>query len=178
MISEVPLLKPILIADDDADDVFLTQWVLQQLGIENPIVTVEDGQDAIDFLSGCIHAGRTPCVALLDLKMPKRNGFSVLEWIQSQPALAGIRCIVLAGSDLTEDRRRAGELDAFAYFVKYDTCSELPQLLRHDCPGISIQGQPVVAEPATGSDLRHHGAEAGLTPRTALVRYPGNTATA
>lgn len=170
------MLKPILIADDNADDVFLTQWVLQQLGIDNPIVTVEDGEEAVDFLLGCIRSGRTPCAVLLDLRMPKRNGFSVLEWIRGQPGLAGVPRIVLASSDLAKDRLRAGELDAFAYFVKYDTSSELPQLLRHDCPGISIHGQTVPAAPAAG--VLHHGA-AGLAPEAALgLSPPGSAATA
>lgn len=173
------MLKPILIADDNADDVFLTQWVLQQLGIDNPIVTVEDGQEAVDFLIGCIHAGRTPCVVLLDLRMPKRNGFAVLEWVQSQPGLAGLRCVVLAGSDLAKDRLRADQLAAFAYFVKYDTCSELPQLLRHHCPGISIHGQTVPAESAAGAGALRHRAAAGLAPEAALgLPYPGSAATA
>jgi CheY-like chemotaxis protein len=129
-------LSPILIADDNRDDVFLTRWVLQQVGIENPLVDVEDGQAAIEFLGGCIETRNTPCAILLDLRMPKRNGFAVLEWLQAQRSLAGVCRIVLASSDLPEDRQRAAQLGAFAYFVKYDTASELPQLLRQRCPGV------------------------------------------
>jgi CheY-like chemotaxis protein len=165
-------LNPILIADDNHDDLFLTQWVLQQVGIENPIVTVEDGQAAIAYLGGCIEIGNTPCVVLLDLRMPKRNGFAVLEWLQARPSLAGVRSIVLASSDLPEDRQRAGQLGAFAYFVKYDTASELPRLLRQDCPGIFIRERPLFSDSMAQLHPLPNGKVAlGVSP-------PGNVATA
>jgi len=55
---------------------------------------------------------------LLDLKMPKKNGFEVLEWIRQQPGLRRLRVVVLTTSDAPEDIDRAYELGANAFMVK------------------------------------------------------------
>jgi DNA-binding response OmpR family regulator len=57
-------------------------------------------------------------VVLLDLKMPGKDGFEVLEWIRGQPALENLPVIVLSGSNLEMDKVRAKELGARDYFVK------------------------------------------------------------
>src|SRR2546426_7604886 len=80
----------ILLAEDDANEVFLMQRAFQKAGLKNPLHVACDGQEAIDYLS---HQGQfsdtvrypSPALMLLDLKMPRKNGFEVLEWLRQQP---------------------------------------------------------------------------------------------
>ena len=135
MSAQLEHLPAVLIADDDPDDLFFTRRLFQQAGIENPVVTVEDGEEAIDFLSGCIDTGHLPCLVLLDIKMPRRCGFDVLDWARRQPALANVAFVVLSGSSLHQDMERAADAGA-AYLVKYATPEQLTQLMRERCPAV------------------------------------------
>src|SRR5690349_327990 len=87
-------MKPdlILIAEDDEDHVFLLKRALQKGAVLNPVFVVSDGQEAIEYLKGeGKYADRyeypLPSLLLLDLKMPQKDGFEVLEWIRQQPGL-------------------------------------------------------------------------------------------
>ena len=82
----------ILQVEDEANEVFLLQRAFAQAGIANPVQVASDGQMAIDYLNG---SGRfadrarfpLPGLVLLDLKLPRRSGREVLEWIRTQPRL-------------------------------------------------------------------------------------------
>ena len=127
----------ILLAEDDDNDVFFMRRALQKSQVDFAIQVVNDGQQAIDYLSG---EGKfnnrelypLPSVILLDLKMPFLDGFEVLAWTRKQPALNGIPVAVLTSSAEERDRRRARELGARAYFVKPpkpETILEIIQLI-------------------------------------------------
>ena len=78
------------------------------------LVTVRDGQEAISYLS----EEPRPDLLLLDLKMPKMNGFDVLRWVRANPEMRNLPVVVFSSSDLPEDKERAKELGAREYFVK------------------------------------------------------------
>lgn len=113
----------ILLVEDDRDDVFIFQRTLKAAGIANPVVVVNTGQDAVDYLS---HQGKyadpekypLPFVIFLDLKLPYLDGFEVLSWIRAQPHLRSIIVVVLSGSDETRDHQKAYALGARTYLVK------------------------------------------------------------
>jgi len=82
----------VLLAEDDADDVLLTQIAFQKARLANPLQVVRDGEEAIDYLKGeGKFADREkfpfPILLLLDLKMPRTHGFQVLEWLRKEPKL-------------------------------------------------------------------------------------------
>jgi len=113
----------ILIAEDNEDHVLLLRRALQRGAVLNPVFVVNDGEETIAYLKGDgKYADRyeypLPALLLLDLKMPKKNGFEVLEWIRQQPGLRRLRVVVLTTSDAPEDIDRAYELGANAFMVK------------------------------------------------------------
>ena len=109
---------PVLLAEDDPNDSFLLQHAFESVGIQNPLVVARDGQEAMEYLSGVPHEHPLPCLVLLDLKMPRKNGFDVLEWLQRQGPLKSLPVIVLSSSGGDGDRTRALALGARDYLVK------------------------------------------------------------
>lgn len=94
-----------------------------QVGFDTPVHYVRDGEQAIAYLAG---KGRfanrgeypLPSVLLLDLKMPRRNGFEVLEWIRDQPHLTALRTIVLTTSEDVFEVNRAYKMGAASFLTK------------------------------------------------------------
>ncbi|MCI0744407.1 MAG: response regulator [Verrucomicrobia subdivision 3 bacterium] len=113
----------ILLAEDDENDVLMFRRAFTQLGITAPIQVVPNGDEAIAYLQG---SGRfsnreefpLPDIFLLDLKMPRRNGFEVLEWLRNEPRFSAIRVIVLTTSRDIYDITRAYQLGAASFLVK------------------------------------------------------------
>jgi CheY-like chemotaxis protein len=113
----------ILLVEDDENDAIVTQRALRTAGVILKIIHLDDGEKAINYLSGVPpYNDRAqyplPALVLLDLKMPKFSGFEVLDWLRSQRALAKIPVVVLTGSLYPEDRKRAEELGAVGFEVK------------------------------------------------------------
>jgi CheY-like chemotaxis protein len=113
----------ILLAEDNADHVLLIQRAFRMSGLVNPLHVVNDGAQAIAYLKGeGEYANRAeyplPCLLLLDLKMPNKNGFEVLEWIRSEPAFAALRVVVLTTSGESQDINRAYQLGANSFLTK------------------------------------------------------------
>lgn len=126
---------PILIAEDDADDAFLLERAIRRSSIPNPIALVSDGAAAIDYLAGTgefVNRERhpLPVLALLDIKMPKRSGLEVLEWVRAQPGLGRLPVVMLTSSRQSADVRRAYDLGANSYLVKPGTPDGLLALVR------------------------------------------------
>src|SRR5918992_3389842 len=113
----------ILIAEDSPDDVLMLQRAFRDAVIETPLHFVANGEEAIAYLKGDgKFANRAeypvPDLLLLDLKMPRTNGFEVLEWLQQEPSLAPLRTVVLTTSDDIWDVNRAYTLGANSFLVK------------------------------------------------------------
>jgi len=120
MLVEDPI---ILVADDDECAELLMTTAFERAGLVRPIQFVRDGVEAIAYLSGeGIYSDRAksplPTVLLLDLNMPRKDGFEVLSWIRRQPALRQLHVYVLSGSSQARDIHRAYELGATSYLVK------------------------------------------------------------
>ena len=116
-------LPVILVAEDSPSDVFMLRRALDRAAIETPVQVVSDGEEAIAYLEGAgKFANRAeyplPDLLLLDLKMPRKDGFDVLEWLQRQPALASLRTVVLTTSERIWDVNRAYQLGANSFLVK------------------------------------------------------------
>lgn len=113
----------ILLAEDEPNDVLLLQYAFEQAGLTSRLEVVHDGQEAIDYLSGANHfADRKlhplPSLVILDLKMPRKTGLEVLEWVRRQPALRLMVVIMLTSSHYPEDVDRAYELGVNSFIVK------------------------------------------------------------
>jgi len=112
----------VLLVDDSEDDCALFQLAFRRSGTKMELLSpVGDGADAISYLSGAtVYADRDrhpyPQVLVLDLKMPGRSGFDVLEWLRQQPTRP--LTIVLSGSDHRTDIEHALSLGADFYQVK------------------------------------------------------------
>ena len=119
----MPEHSPILLAEDREDDILLIRKAFASAYIPNPLYFVRDGEEAIAYLRGeGTYANRAefplPDLLLLDLKMPRVDGFEVLQWIREQPSLSSLRIVVLTSSDQLRDVNRAYQLGANSFLVK------------------------------------------------------------
>jgi len=123
----------ILLVDDSLNDRLLMRIVLERAGFVQPLQIAGDGAEAIAYLGGDgIYGDRhrypLPTVLLLDLNMPGKSGFEVLEWIRQQPMLRRIRVNILSASGRQEDIDRAFDLGANSYLIKPAKLDELSHL--------------------------------------------------
>src|ERR1041385_5558576 len=125
--------KTILVADDDSNDIYLLKRALLKAGIDIHMEFVQDGEQVIRYLKGGTPEAKTPTpeLLLLDLKMPRVNGFEVLEWIRRQPGLKRLLIIVLTSSDEPRDINRAYDLGANSYLVKPCSIEHLTGIAEH-----------------------------------------------
>ncbi|MDB6030061.1 MAG: putative response regulator, CheY [Verrucomicrobiales bacterium] len=113
----------IVIVDDREDDRLLLDRTLRKLEVTNPILHLEDGDEAIAYLRGeGRFSDRTiypfPSMLFLDLKMPRMSGYQVLDWIQRQQMKDGLLVIVLSDLHATEVISRAYHLGADSFLIK------------------------------------------------------------
>ncbi len=127
----------ILLAEDDERDVWLVTEALNRAGITNHVQVVRDGAHAIDYLRGHgEYSDRSryplPNLVLLDIKMPKKDGLEVLEWIRShsEDGLKKLPAIIMSSSAIQKDIDRAYELGVNAYLIKPHAFDELVQTLK------------------------------------------------
>ena len=156
----------ILAAEDNPDEALLLERACRKANLHNPLHVARDGQEVIDYL---MHQGNfsdamrypLPALLLLDLKMPRKNGFEVLEWLRQQPGLRRLIVVVLTSSNQVADVNRAYDLGSNSYLVKpagFETLIEMMKDVNHywlelnerpdlkDNPrGTPASGQSVVA---------------------------------
>ncbi|HVS53584.1 MAG TPA: response regulator [Opitutaceae bacterium] len=126
--------QTILLVEDEENDVVFMQMALEKAGLANAFQVAEDGQEAIDYLSGKgDFADRArfplPAVVLLDLKLPLIMGMDVLKWIRDQPALDTMVVIMLSSSQQRSDIQRACTLRANSYLVKPSNPAGLEEIV-------------------------------------------------
>jgi len=113
----------ILIAEDDDNDICLIKRAFHKANFDNPLTVVKDGEQAVAYLEGTgPYSDRQnhppPALMLLDLKMPRKTGFEVLEWIRERPEFNHLPVVVLTSSQESSDISRAYALGANSYLVK------------------------------------------------------------
>ena len=123
-------LRPILAAEDEASDRMILELGFQRAKVPHPLVIVRDGQEAVDYLRGKDRyadrlAHPLPGLIVLDLKMPRMNGFDVLVWLAKHPEFNQIPVVMLSSSGDELDMKKARQLGAREYFVKPHRLDEL-----------------------------------------------------
>lgn len=127
----------ILLVDDDEDDIILTKRAFERMRVANPLQVANNGEEAIDYLSGKgPFADRAkhplPTLVLLDVKMPRKGGHEVLEWLKAQPQLRRIPVVMLTSSKDPSDVNRAYDHGVNSYLVKplsFDGLAEIARTL-------------------------------------------------
>ena len=122
--------RTILIVEDNDDDAFFLQRAFKKAGVVRPLPRVDDGQKAIEYLSGAgDYADRLkhpfPCAVLLDIKLPKRNGFEVLAWVREKCGCPRLPVLMFSSSGLEDDVEKAYELGANGYIKKPGQAEDL-----------------------------------------------------
>lgn len=152
--------QTILLVDDNEDDVFLMRSIFQKLRIPNPVQTLGDGDDAISYLKGEGRYGDRnhfpfPVMILLDLNMPRRNGFEVLSWVRAQPGLKNLTVHILSASMRQVDVEQAFARGANSYLVKPSQVESLMDLVSawHCVARHSGFAVPASALPPLGAEL-------------------------
>jgi CheY-like chemotaxis protein len=171
MIIEDPI---ILLVDDSENDALLMCTVYGGAGFVRPLQFARDGEEAIAYLrgDGAFHNRRQfpfPAVVLLDLNMPRKNGFEVLEWIRAQPGCKSLRVYILSASSREEDIERAYALGANAYLVKPGNLAGLRELAK------TLGAWLKLTHFTPGSDARD-GSRAGAAPSSRAPISAGSAA--
>jgi CheY-like chemotaxis protein len=127
--------RAMLMAEDDDNDVYFIERAFKEAQITTPLQRVKDGQEAMDYLRGeGKFTNRTlyplPRMLLLDLKMPRKSGFEVIEWVRKQPGLKRLPIVILTSSLEDPDVNRAYELGANTYLVKPVKFESLVKLVK------------------------------------------------
>jgi CheY-like chemotaxis protein len=125
----------ILAAEDEESDALLLRLAVKRAGVPNPMAVVRDGEEAIAYLNG--HAPYQdraryplPALLLLDLNMPRLNGFDVLSWLAAHPPFKDLPVVVLSASAQDSDIQKARRLGAVDYRVKPTGLDELIALVK------------------------------------------------
>ena len=133
--------KPILLVEDDKVDVMTVMRALKEIKVTNPVVNLENGEEALKYLRD--PKSDKPCIILLDLNMPIMNGIEFLQVVKHEVLLKRIPVVVLTTSEEQQDKMNSFDLGVAGYMAKpvdyrqfvevmrtidaYWTISEVPQ---------------------------------------------------
>src|ERR1043166_2221985 len=116
-------LQPLIVGiDDEPDDIFLLQRLIQKTGVEAAFQPFANGEAAMRALSSLLESDSAmplPLACFLDVKMAAMTGFDLLRWIRAQRPLDPMPVIMLSSSDDPRDVDTARELGAQAYMKKH-----------------------------------------------------------
>jgi len=124
----------ILVADDDADDRLLIKEAFEEARLLNPIHFVEDGEELLDYLTRRKKYSNfadtpLPGLLLLDLNMPRKNGFEALKEIKSDENLRQLPIVVFTTSKIEEDVYRSYNLGVNSFITKPVTFQSLVSVM-------------------------------------------------
>jgi CheY-like chemotaxis protein len=124
----------VLAAEDDESDALILNTAFRKAGVQHRLVIARDGREILDYFGSkdgeatrCTNP--LPALIILDLKMPRMNGFDVLTWLATQSDLKEIPAIVLSSSPDQADAEKARRLGARDYLVKPHKFAELVNLV-------------------------------------------------
>ncbi|HEX4119779.1 MAG TPA: response regulator [Verrucomicrobiae bacterium] len=132
-------MRPVILhADDDANDRLLVQIACARAGLSCNLRAVADGEEAISYVNGDGAYGDRaqhpfPDLLLLDLKLPRKSGFEVLEWIRSNSEMRNLPVIILSSSSHEKDVMEARELGATDFFTKPVSIRQLQEVMKEIC---------------------------------------------
>jgi len=138
-----------LLVDDSEDDLIFMREAFKQARCSHPLQEVRNGEEAIAYLKGeGAYGDRNkfplPIVMLLDLNMPKKNGYDVLVWVRAQPILKRLSIIILTASMRSEDVERAFYFGASSFLVKPSNLETLAGMMRCLCDWVQINHFPTL----------------------------------
>ena|SRR5690625_2622345 len=142
-------LKTIFSLDDDENDSLLLESALKAAGFNGMLEFASDVQDAIEFLSS--ERVSVPDLVLIDINMPRQNGFECLKWLRSHKALQNVPVAMFTTSSDPGEIAKAYECGANWYLVKPLTYNELVSLAQAlcDCTEMSAEAlERLEAHPA------------------------------
>lgn len=110
----------ILMAEDDEGDALMTKEALAEAKVANRLHLVSDGEQAIEFLQkkGSYINSPTPDMILLDLNMPRMNGYEVLDWVKNHQTFKRIPVVILTTSDSEQDVIKSYDNRANCFITK------------------------------------------------------------
>jgi two-component system, response regulator len=109
---------PIVLVEDNEDDIVLTRRALSRNKIGNPLVIARDGAEALELLLGANGDSINPAIILLDLQLPKVDGLSVLKRLRADPRTSLTPIVVLTSSKAEQDVIAGYNLRANSYIRK------------------------------------------------------------
>lgn len=120
----------VLLVDDDEADVLLTTQMLKRGKLLLEVKVANDGEEALELLKELIERGESlPDLILLDINMPRLNGFDTLKRLRQEEALKGIPVVMLTTSDAPQDVKRVYELGANCYISKPVTFDQFQKVI-------------------------------------------------
>jgi CheY-like chemotaxis protein len=130
------LVRPlVLVAEDDVDDQILFLEAARHAGVGFDCHFVESGREVIDWIES---HGAHPSLILLDVNMPRMDGFETLEVLRTRPSLSRVPIIFLSTCLGDEERSRAARLGALRYLVKpsgFDALVDIAAIIDEDVRG-------------------------------------------
>ena len=129
-------LGTILLVEDSEDDVIIIRRAFEQGAIANPLAVARDGEEALAYLKG---DGKyedrdchpLPVLVLLDLRLPRMDGFEVLRWIRQQPRFGSLPVVVMTASSAVKDISLAYQCGANSFMVKPSDFHDVVRMSKH-----------------------------------------------
>jgi CheY-like chemotaxis protein len=132
--------NPILLVEDDRVDVMTVKRALKEIHVTNPVVNIENGEDALNYLRDANNA--SPCVILLDLNMPVMNGIEFLREIKNDQQLKDIPVVALTTSEEPQDKISCFDLGVADYIAKPVDYRQFVEIMRTIKAYWTIHGEP------------------------------------
>jgi CheY-like chemotaxis protein len=132
-VSARPLVRPILVVEDNPMDLDFMLQAFEEHGVLNPVEVCRDGEEALQFIDAHPNADDThvPMLALLDLRLPKVDGIDVLRHARQHPVWKQIPFVVITTSRENADISRAYELGVNSYIVKPVDFAAFADVVKH-----------------------------------------------
>jgi CheY-like chemotaxis protein len=124
-------LAPILVVEDSPTSARRLRALLEDVGLVNPIVHIDHGGRAVEWLEDAAQHTRCPALIVLDIELPGRGGMEILRWLREQEPFAAVPVIILTATADRTDMDEAYGLAINSYLVKPVGFDALSDILRH-----------------------------------------------
>lgn len=124
-------LIPILIVEDSRVSAAHLRDLLHDIRLANPVVHLDHGELAVEWLDEPRQRAHPPALVLLDVHLPGRDGMAILRWARAQEELATVPVVILTATADRDDLDEAYDLGVHSYLVKPVGFDALSDILRH-----------------------------------------------